>query len=103
MLSLRSFAAVLLICLLLAGCASATPEQYGASEDAAPAVALEATVAPLPTDTPAPITTPAPTPVVPDTPVPASDWTQTAAQVDGVYVLGNPNAPIRLIDYSDFF
>lgn len=30
------------------------------------------------------------------------DWTSTASIEGDYYVRGNPNAPIRLIDYSDF-
>jgi hypothetical protein len=30
------------------------------------------------------------------------DWTAVASLEDELYVLGNPDAPIRLIDYSDF-
>lgn len=30
------------------------------------------------------------------------DWLTTVTVEDGLYILGNPNAPIRLIDYSDF-
>jgi len=101
---------LLLVCLLLmAGCAPATPEHAGASETAATVVAAEATLAPLPTDTPAPTDEPEPTvasaaqPLPTDTPAPAPNWTQTVAQVEGLYVRGNPDAPIRLIDYSDSF
>ncbi len=118
---------ILLICLLLmTACGTAAPDQSTANESAAPVVVAEATSTPLPTDTPAPIEptatsapveptatsapvepTATPQPVAPpaptDTPAPAPDWTQTASLVDGLYVRGNPNAPIRLIDYSDFF
>ncbi len=30
------------------------------------------------------------------------DWLQVASKEGDLYVLGNPNAPIRLVDYSDF-
>lgn len=30
------------------------------------------------------------------------DWLSTASIEGDYYVLGNPNAPVRLIDYSDF-
>lgn len=110
----RLLAALLLICLwLMAGCEPATPEQSGANQSAAPVAPAQATPAPLATAAPAPTDTPEsapesvaaateqPTPA--DTPEPAPDWTQTASLVDGLYVLGNPNAAIRAIDYSDFF
>lgn len=32
----------------------------------------------------------------------ASDWTTTASIDGDYYMLGNPAAPIRLIDYGDF-
>ena len=65
-----------------------------ATTQAAATLAVEATVAP------------ADTPVL-DTPTPeavaeAVDWTTTASVDGDYYVLGNPNAPIRLIDFSDF-
>ncbi|RLT37979.1 MAG: hypothetical protein DWI57_12870 [Chloroflexi bacterium] len=104
--------AILVACLLLiAACGASAPEQPAANESAAPVVVAEATSTPLPveptatsapvepTATPQPVAQPAPT----NTPEPEADWTQTAALVDGLYVRGNPNAPIRLIDYSDFF
>ena len=30
------------------------------------------------------------------------DWLQVAGKEGDLYVLGNPNAPIRMVDYSDF-
>ena len=44
-------------------------------------------------------------PTVEPSPEPESeetDWTQTAGIDGDYYVLGNPAAPIRLIDFSDF-
>lgn len=98
--------------LLLTACGAPAQEEPSAAEPPAPAAAVEATATPAPTATPepapaveaptataAPVAEAAPT----ATPEPEPDWTQTAALVDGLYVRGNPNAPIRLIDYSDFF
>jgi hypothetical protein len=34
--------------------------------------------------------------------VAAVDWLRTASVEGGLYVLGNPAAPLRLTDYSDF-
>ena len=120
----RSLALFILALLLMAGCGAATPEQPAASENIAPVVVAEATATrqptadPQPTAPPAPTNTPEPATVAAEptataqpvaeaaptaTPEPAPDWTQTATLIDGLYVRGNPNAPIRLIDYSDFF
>ena len=118
MTGLRLLSTVLLACLLLVtACGAAAPEQPAAVENAAPVVVREATATPLPTDTPAPVdptatsapveptATPQPVaqPAPTNTPEPEPGWTQTASLVDGLYVRGNPNAPIRLLDYSDFF
>jgi protein-disulfide isomerase len=32
----------------------------------------------------------------------ATDWSQVAGQEGDLYVLGNPDAPVRIVDYSDF-
>jgi protein-disulfide isomerase len=32
-----------------------------------------------------------------------ADWAQTATLEGDFYVLGNPAAPVRLVDFSDFF
>lgn len=32
-----------------------------------------------------------------------ADWTQTVTVEGDFYVLGNPAAPVRLVDFSDFF
>ena len=119
MTSPRLLSTILLACLLLiAGCGAAARDQTAANESAVPVAVMEATATPLPTDTPAPSATPQPAPVSAEptataqpaaepaptnTPEPEPDWTQTAALADGLYARGNPNAPIRLIDYSDFF
>jgi hypothetical protein len=34
--------------------------------------------------------------------VASTDWSQVAGQEGDLYLLGNPDAPIRIIDYSDF-
>lgn len=105
----RDIFPILLACLLLiAACGSATPEQPAAGENVAPVAVVEATATPIPTEPPAATATSESAPVAAEqaptsTPEPEPDWTQTATLVDGLYVLGNPNAPIRLIDYSDFF
>ena len=119
MTSPRLLSTTLLACLLLiTACGPAAPEQPAASENVAPMAVVEATATSIPIEPPAPTATsePAPAAVEPtattqpvaepaptNTPEPEADWTQTASLVDGLYVRGNPNAPIRLIDYSDFF
>jgi hypothetical protein len=35
-------------------------------------------------------------------PVPLPDWLTTVTVVGDYYILGNPDAPIRLVDYGDF-
>ena len=58
---------------------------------------IETAASPEPvfTDTP----TPAPTP----TPTPEPDWLNTVGRTDdGLVYLGNPEAPVTMIDYSDF-
>ena len=119
MTSPRLLSTILLACLwLIAACGPSAPEQPAASENVAPVAVVEATATPLPSEPPAPTATSEPAPVAAEptattqpvaepaptaTPEPEADWTQTASLVDGLYVRGNPNAPIRLVDYSDFF
>lgn len=31
-----------------------------------------------------------------------TDWSQVAGREGDLYILGNPNAPLRIVDYSDF-
>lgn len=100
---------MLAVPLLLAGCATAQPETPPTppalveapativAPETSESPATTAIALPTPTDTPAASTAeePAPTsaPVV---------WS-TVASVDGdYYILGNPAAPIRLVDYADF-
>ena len=106
----------LLTCsLILSGCAGAPPAAEAPTGDvpAAPAgdtAAAQPTAAqPEPTVPPAedaaaaapPILVPTEEPV--DTPIAETpDWTITAAVDGDYYILGNPQAPIRLIDFSDF-
>ncbi len=66
-----------------------------APADPAPTVPNEATVNNI-----APPTEPAVEPVAEPTEEP--DWTQTASVEGDFYVFGNPAAPIRLVDFSDF-
>lgn len=119
LLQIRFSALLLTLALLLmAGCGAPATEQPAASENAAPVAVDEATATPLPTDTPAPTDTHEPAPVAEeptatsapvaepaptDTPEPEPDWTQTVFIDGDLYIRGNPDAPIRLIDYSDFF
>ena len=38
----------------------------------------------------------------PEPEIEVADWTQTAGIDGDYYILGNPAAPVRLIDFSDF-
>ena len=86
----RSFlwAAILLTVSLLAGC-SALNEQPALTQSPAPKAQAIATI--TPTATAAAIEG-----------AEVVDWLQVAGKEGDLYVLGNPNAPIRLVDYSDF-
>ena len=65
--------------------------------EATPTATPQTEAAPIATKTAAPLDTPTPEPVAE-----LVDWTTTASVDGDHYVLGNPNAPIRLIDFSDF-
>lgn len=109
-----------ILAMLLAGCTvpGSTLQQdaettTGIDSQAVETVATEV-VTNAATNTQQPVTTPeiataAPVLVPTDTPSVAeeasqapTDWLTTVTVEDGLYILGNPNAPIRLIDYSDF-
>ena len=112
----RHISLLTLLAILLIGCnpgAPAAPQPAPVAE-----ATTEATAALLPTATPAPntdsaaTTEPAAVAVLPTatppaaelpTVTPAPDWLQTATVEGDHYILGNPTAPVRLIDYSDFF
>ncbi len=87
--------------------APSTAEQPAAEQPAAEQPAAEqASASSAVTDTPAP--TQEPTAALEATPTEApaaqetQDWSQNAWLDGDLYVLGNPEAPIRLVDYSDF-
>lgn len=65
--------------------------------EATPTATAQTKAAPIATNTAAPLDTPTAEPVAE-----LVDWTTTASVDGDHYVLGNPNAPIRLIDFSDF-
>ena len=51
----------------------------------------------------APTATPLPEPTATPTPTPEPDWLATFGRTgDGLMYLGNPDAPVTVIDYSDF-
>jgi hypothetical protein len=88
---------------------ASTPEEVAAV--ATPLPADDATVAPTdvpaeaPTEAPVEAVEPTAEPVVEptQTAVPApEDWTETVTLEGDLFIRGNPAAPIRLIDYSDF-
>lgn len=100
-----------LVSLLVAGCGSATPEATqpatSAPLDMPTAEPTEATetvaqsaqpviVLPTPTDTPLHTATEIALATAP------TSWSEVATVEGDYYVLGNPAAPIRLVDFSDF-
>lgn len=101
----------LAVVLFLAACGSAEPQA-----PIAPTVAAVAQqTAPTAPATVAPTDTPASPPTAPATVAPtmapttvvtvattSNDWVNTASADGDLYVRGNPSAPIRLIDFSDF-
>ncbi len=101
-------ASLLLSMLALAGCTAARPESPPVAASVAPAPTASAGTA---TGAPAP-SPPTPT-VVPEATIaqeePAAEapdaqvaWADVATVDGDYYVRGNPAAPIRLIDFSDF-
>ena len=92
--------------LLLAGCGA--EEAVAPTISADPAIAVAAataivapTVAPTEIATSVPTATPtvASVAVAEDT---SADWVNVASVEGDLYIRGNPNAPLRLLDYSDF-
>lgn len=66
-----------------------------------PTVTATATQTPTPTDTATPLPTNTPPPT--DTPTPEPDWLAVSSRTpEGLMMLGNPNAPVTFIDFSDF-
>ena len=101
-------ASLLLSLLALAGCTAAQPQPSPVAATVVPAptaIAGTATEAPapsLPTPTAEPEATIAPEEPAAEAPDAQVAWADVAT-VDGDYfVRGNPAAPIRLIDFSDF-
>ncbi len=75
--------------------ANTSDEANTSAETNLPTNTPEPTLRPIPTDTPAPTNTPEPTPT--------PDWLRVAGRTaEGLPYLGNPQAPVKLIDYSDF-
>jgi protein-disulfide isomerase len=87
----------LLSALMLAACGPSEPPAAAPLLPTATLAVPTATAAAVPTVTPAAAAL-APT-AVPET---AADWTQTVTVEGDYYVLGNPDAPVRITDYSDF-
>ncbi|MFN8495106.1 MAG: hypothetical protein U0350_46315 [Caldilineaceae bacterium] len=99
------------VSLLLAGCGSAEPQPTATPT----VIAVVQQAASTATPTVVPAATPASSPTAPATAeatvtqtlvatatTTGADWVNTASVDGDFYVRGNPNAPIRLIDFSDF-
>ena len=105
-------ATLLLPCLLfLVACspAAAPAPTLVATATTAPTAALVATTVPLTTTTESATTAILTTAIVTTAIVTTAttveqttDWLNTAAVEGDYYILGNPAAPVRLTDYSDF-
>lgn len=116
----RAACAWLLLCVGVMAAACADRPQTAAPELAAPTEAVVAEAAPTSTPTPvaaspadadraseaqAAAETPseAETDSVTEAPAPAArDWTQFVAVEGNYYLLGNPEAPVLILDVSDF-
>jgi hypothetical protein len=94
-----AFAAAALVAAgLLAACGSPA----GAPVASAPAAAAPAAEVAAPAASALPVTAAAPDAAAQDAAAEASDWLQTASIEGDRFVLGNPAAAVRLLDYSDF-
>jgi hypothetical protein len=99
---------VLGLAVILAACASPASSEIGPTE---PPPQVQPTLPPAPTATLAPTLPAEPLPTAPlptDTPPPATEAValfngiQQGYTADGFPYLGDPAAPVTLIDYSDF-
>ncbi len=103
---MKAYTILLAVVLLLAACGrSATPTaDVAATATTAPAAVIVATTAPLTTTTETMATGEITTGAVTTATVPGqtADWLNTASVEGDYYILGNPAAPVRLTDYSDF-
>ena len=97
--------------VMVAACSSPSPAAPSAVTTTPAVNAVAATAQPADSPTAVPATAPAevaseaaPTSAPPTaTPIPeAEDWSQTVTVEGDLFIRGNPAAPIRLVDYSDF-
>ena len=84
-LNAKMWAGMLLGVLVLAGGCSAAPSQNNAGS----AAGAEVVIAPAVVET--------------ASAAPVTDWTQVVTAEGDYFVLGNPAAPVRLVDFSNFF
>ncbi len=77
--------------------AGSQPTASPQAETPSPSPTEESAVAVLPTATQAPAQVELPTAT------PPPNWLKSASIEGDYYLLGNPAAPVRLVDYSDFF
>lgn len=84
--------------MLLAGCGTA---EVGAPASTAGAPTVLPTTVPTEVATNVPTATPTVVAIaaLEDT---SADWVNMASVEGDLYIRGNPNAPLRLLDYSDF-
>jgi hypothetical protein len=83
--------------------ATATETPLPPTSTATLVMAEQATATPVPQPTVTPTETPLPEPTATATPTPEPDWLNTAGRTQNNLVyLGNPAAPVTMIDYSDF-
>lgn len=104
---IRAIALLLIFTLILSACGGA--EETVSTAPTAPTVAVDAPAptavpieAPAPTQVPETEAAPTSAPAAEASPAEPTDWTETVTVEGDYYVRGNPAAPIRLIDYSDF-
>jgi hypothetical protein len=101
-----------LLMLMLAGCIGVTSVETAPTEPAAMAVlpptpipattVATATEVPEITETAPPVEESAAETPSPEAVAEPMDWSQNAFVEGDFYIRGNPAAPIRLVDYSDF-
>jgi hypothetical protein len=91
-----------LLLLWLAGCDQVRSQPTLSAPQPPAAITVATPVPAAPASAPGDTPTVVPTAAITVSAASAADWTQTAAVDGDFFVLGNPAAPLRLVDYSDF-